>query len=133
FVCCGRRLLLAQQRAATVAGSAGAVEEMARIIAQIRQSWPRVRITLRADSGFANDPLMAWREAYRVDYVFGLARNVRLEAVLAAPLAGARRLCLASGKPARVLRDFPYRTSDSWTRERRGVGRPEHPLAGANP
>jgi hypothetical protein len=41
-----------------------------------------VRIILRADSGFANDPLMGWCEANRVDYVFGLARNRRLEAAL---------------------------------------------------
>ena len=133
YVFCGRHLLLAQQRCANVAGSAGAVEEMARIIAQIRQSWPRVRITLRADSGFANDPLMAWCEANRVDYVFGLARNVRLEAVLAEPLAEAKRLCLASGKPARVFNDFRYRTRDSWSRERRVVGKAEHTLDGANP
>jgi hypothetical protein len=133
YVFCGRYLLLARQRRANVAGSAGAVEEMARIVAQIRRSWPRVRITLRADSGFANDPLMAWCEANRVDYVFGLARNVRLEAVLAEPLAEAKRLCLASGKPARVFRDFRYRTRDSWSRERRVVGKAEHTLEGANP
>ena len=133
YVFCGRHLLLAQQRCANVAGSAGAVEEMARIVAQIRQSWPRVRITLRADSGFSNDALMAWCEANRIDFVFGLARNVRLEAVLAEPLAEAKRLCLASGKPARVFHDFRYRTRDSWSRERRVVGKAEHTLDGANP
>jgi hypothetical protein len=133
YVFCGRHLLLARQRLANVAGSAGAVEEMARIVAQIRRSWPRVRITLRADSGFANDALMAWCEANRVDYVFGLARNVRLQAVLAGPLAEAKRLCLATGKPARVFRDFWYRTRDSWSRTRRVVGKAEHTLEGANP
>jgi hypothetical protein len=133
YVFCGRHLLLARQRCANVAGSAGAVEEMARIVAQIRRRWPRVRITLRADSGFANDPLMAWCEENRVDYVFGLARNPRLEAVLVEPLAEAKRLCLASGKPARVFRDFDYRTLDSWSRTRRVVGKAEHTLEGANP
>ena len=133
YVFCGRHLVLARQRLANVAGSAGAVEEMARIVAQIRQRWPRVRITLRADSGFANDPLMAWCEENRVDYVFGLARNPRLEAVLVEPLAEAKRLCLASGKPARIFRDFQYRTLDSWSRTRRVVGKAEHTLEGANP
>jgi hypothetical protein len=28
------------------------VEDVARIIRQIRQAWPRVKIVLRADSGF---------------------------------------------------------------------------------
>jgi len=133
YVFCGRHLLLARQRCANVAGSAGAVEEIARIVAQIRHSWPRVRITLRADSGFSNDALMAWCEANRIDYVFGLARNVRLQAVLAEPLAEAKRLCLASGKPARVFHDFRYRTRDSWSRERRVVGKAEHTLEGTNP
>ena len=55
---------------------------MARIVAQIRQTWPGVRIILRADSGFSNDPLMNWCEANRVDDVYGLARNPRLEAAL---------------------------------------------------
>ena len=82
YVFCGRHLLLARQRRANVAGSDGAVEEVARIVAQIRQRWPRVRIILRADSGFSNHELMGWCEANRVDYVFGLTRNRRLEAAL---------------------------------------------------
>ena len=133
YVFCGRHLLLARQRRANVAGSDGAVEEMARIIAQIRQRWPRVHIVLRADSGFATDPLMRWCEANRVDYVFGLARNRRLEAGFVEPLAEAKRRCAASGKPARVFRDFSYRTLDSWSRARRVIGKAEHTLDGANP
>lgn len=133
YVFCGRHLLLARQRCANVAGSDGAVEEMARIVAQVRQKWPRVPIILRADSGFSNDPLMSWCEANRVDYVFGLARNRRLEAALIEQLAEAKRLCVTSGKPARVFRDFQYRTIDSWSRARRVVGKAEHTLDGANP
>ena len=130
---CGRHLLLARQRRANVAGSDGAVEEVARIVAQIRQRWPRVRIILRADSGFSNDELMGWCEANRVDYVFGLARNRRLEAALVDELAEAKRLSNASGQPARVFRDFWYCTIDSWRRTRRVIGKAEHTPDGANP
>jgi hypothetical protein len=133
YVFCGRHLLLARQRRADVAGSDGAVEEVARIIAQIRQAWPRVRIVLRADSGFCNDPFMSWCEANRVEYVFGLARNSRLEAALVTQLAQAKELCLGSGRPARVFRDFWYRTLNSWSRTRRVIGKAEHTLDGANP
>ena len=133
YVFCGRHLLLARQRRANVAGSDGAVEEMARIIAQIRRKWRWVRIILRGDSGFANDPLMRWCEANRVDYVFGLARNSRLEAALGNQAVEAKRLCIASGRSARVFRDFRYRTLDSWSRERRVVGKAEHTPDGANP
>jgi hypothetical protein len=133
YVFCGRHLLAAKLRRSNIDGSAGAVEEMARIVAQIRRSWPRVRITLRADSGFARDALMAWCEKNRVDYVFGLARNARLEAALSQELAEAARRCAASGKPARLFRDFHYRTIDSWSRGRRVVGKAEHTPQGANP
>jgi hypothetical protein len=133
YVFCGRHLLLARQRRANVAGSAGAVQEVARIIAQIRRKWPKVRIVLRADSGFANNELMAWCEANRADYVFGLARNPRLERELAGELAEAKRRHLASGAAVRVFRDFRHSTLDSWSRKRRVVGKAEHNQEGANP
>ncbi len=133
YVFCGRHLLLARQRRANVAGSNGAVEEVARIVAQIRRKWPKVGIILRGDSGFANDPLMWWCEENRVDYVFGLARNRRLEAALVEELIEAKCRCLATGQPARLFLDFQYRTIDSWSRARRVVGKAEHTLEGANP
>jgi len=133
YVFCGRHLLLARQRRSNIDGAAGSVEEVARMVAQIRQAWPRTRIILRADSGFAREALMAWCEDNRVDYVFGMARNARLEAMLAAELARAKTLCAATGQAARVFRDFRYQTLDSWSRERRLVGKAEHTPQGSNP
>jgi len=133
YVFCGRHLLLARQRRANVAGSDGAVAEVAHIVARIRRKWPRVRIVLRGDSGFSNDPLMVWCETNRVDYVFGLARNSRLEAALAEQIAEAKQMYLTTGAPARVFRDFRYRTRDSWSRTRRVIGKAEHTTEGANP
>jgi len=133
YVFCGRHLLLARQRCSNIDGAAGSVEEVARMVAQIRQAWPRVKIILRADSGFAREALMAWCEANKVDFLFGLARNNRLETELAGELAQAKALCAASGKAARVFRDFRYQTLDSWSRERRVVGKAEHTPQGSNP
>jgi len=95
--------------------------------------WPKTRIILRGDSGFANDVLMAWCEANGVDYVFGLARNSRLETALEPQLKVAKLLHSGSGTRARVYRDFRYQTLDSWSRERRVVGKAEHNCDGANP
>jgi hypothetical protein len=132
-VFCGRHLLLARQRRSNIDAASGSVEEMARIVAQIRQRWPRVRIILRADSGFAREALMAWCEANAVHYLFGLARNARLQKEIAPKLAEAARLCAAQGKAARVFKDFRYATLDSWSRRRRVVGKAEHTLQGSNP
>ena len=65
YVFCGRHLLAAKLRRSNIDASAGAVDEVARIVSQIRARWPRVEILLRADSGFARDELMAWCEAER--------------------------------------------------------------------
>jgi hypothetical protein len=133
YVFCGRHLLAAKLRRANIDACAGATEEIARIVAQIRRSWPRVEILLRADSGFARDELMAWCEDNSVDYVFGLARNTRLLAEIEAALAGAAAEHTAIGQPARQFRDLTYRTLDSWSRERRVVAKAEHLAMGPNP
>jgi hypothetical protein len=133
YVFCGRHLLAAKLRRSNIDASAGAIEEVARIIGQIRARWPRVQILLRADSGFARDELMTWCEANSVDYVFGLARNERLVGALAEDLATAEADSLARGGPARRFADFGWRTLDSWSRTRRVVAKAEHLPKGANP
>src|SRR3712207_1003021 len=89
YIFCGRHLLAAKLRRSNIGAAAGAVEEMARIVRRIRTRWPKVRILLRADSGFAREALMAWCEANRVDFVFGLARNPRLVEEISVDLAWA--------------------------------------------
>ena len=133
YVFCGQHLLAAKLRRSNIDASAGAIEEVARAIGQIRARWPRVQILLRADSGFARDELMAWCEANGVDYVFGLARNERLVGALAEDLATAEAESLARGGPARRFADFAWRTLDSWSRTRRVVAKAEHLPKGANP
>ena len=133
YVFCGRHLLVAKLRRSNIDASTGAVEEIARIVAQIRQRWPRVRILLRGDSGFAREALMAWCEASRVDYLFGLARNERLVAAIAAELVAASIESMQTGKPARRFRDFTYATLDSWSRERRVIGKAEMTGGEINP
>jgi hypothetical protein len=125
YIFCGRHLLCAKLRRANIDASSGSVEEVARIVAQIRQRWPEARILLRADSGFAPDNLMTWCEQNDVDYLFGLAKNSRLVAEIAAELAEAAEENRQSGKPARRFKDFRYRTHKSWSCERRVVGKAE--------
>ena len=133
YIFCGRHLLAAKLRRSNIDGAAGAVEEVARIIGQIRGRWPRVRIVLRADSGFCRETLMAWCEANRVDYVFGLARNLRLTGEIANEIATARTVAERTGKPARRFKDFRWSTLDSWSRIRRVIGKAEWTQGEANP
>ena len=133
YIFCDRHLLAAKLRRSNIDASKGAEEEVARIVSQIRKAWSRVRIILRADSGFARNTLMDWCEANKIGYIFGLARNARLEKKLAPALEEACLASRASGKPDRVFRDFLWSTKDSWTRRRRVIGKAEWTLKGANP
>jgi hypothetical protein len=125
YVFCDRHLLVAKLRRANIDASAGAIEEIERIVGQIRARWPQVRILLRADSGFAREPLMAWCEANAVDYLFGLAKNDRLIGEIAGELAAAAEDSQHSAKPARRFKDFSYQTRSSWSCQRRVIGKAE--------
>jgi hypothetical protein len=125
YVFCGRHLLAARLRRSNIDAAAGSVEEIGRIVRHIRARWPRVRILLRADSGFAREELMAWCEANRVDYLFGLARNARLVDEIGAQMQAARAESETSGRPARRFCDFAWSTLDSWSRVRRVIGKAE--------
>ncbi len=133
YVFCGRHLLVAKLRRASMDAAAGALEEVARLVARIRARWPHTRIVLRADSGFARDNLMVWCEANGVDYVLGLARNERLVAAIESELDRAVAKSRRTGKPERRFKSFMWMTRSTWSRERRVVAKAEATQGEANP
>ncbi len=133
YVFCGRHLLAAKLRPGNLDAAAGAVEEIARIVAQIRGCWPKVRILLRGDSGFAREELMAWCEANEVHFLFGLQQNVKLNRQITRELKRAKSKSRRTGKPARFFKSFMWMTGRSWSRWRRVVGKAEFTNEGENP
>jgi hypothetical protein len=133
YIFCGDHLLAAKLRRANIDASAGSLEEVARIVGQIRGRCPEVRVVLRADSGFARETLMAWCEANGVDYLFGLARTARLVDEIAAELTEAAAESARTGVPARRFKDFLWATRDSWSRRRRVVAKAEFTRGETNP
>jgi len=133
YIFCGEFLLCARLRRSNIDASSGTVDELQRIVGQIRATWPSVRIIIRADSGFAREEIMTWCEAQAVDYVLGLAKNTRLKRALSKELREAKREHAQTGAPARVFKDFTYKTRKSWSRRRRVVGKAEHLSGGPNP
>ena len=133
YIFCGEHLLCARLRPANIDAAAGSVEELARLVKQLRQAWPQVPIIVRGDSGFCREELMAWCEANQVDYLLGLAKNERLRAEIKAELAQAAAQYQQSGQPARIFKEFHYQTRESWSRARRVVAKAEHLEKGANP
>ena len=134
YIFCGDFLLCARLRESNIDASKGSVEELTRIVAQVRRWWPAVRIIVRADSGFAREELMAWCEAEPgVDYVLGLAKNARLLRMIEAQAGEAAARHARTGAAERVFAELRYQTLETWSRERRVVAKAEHLEKGANP
>jgi len=133
YILCGEFVLCARLRSSNIDASAGALDEVKRIVAQIRAQWPQVEIVLRGDGGFSRDAIMSWCEDHQVDYVFGLAKNKRLVKSIGRPLHEAQLQFEATKQPARTFTEFSYQTRKSWKRPRRVVAKAEHLEKGANP
>jgi Transposase DDE domain group 1 len=133
YIFCGEFLLCARLRSSNIDASAGSVEELQRIVAQIRCVWSQVRIVVRGDSGFCREELLSWCEAEGVDYLLGLAKNERLKAEIEKEMGEAKAQYQETGRAARLFKEFVYQTRESWSRARRVVAKAEHLEKGENP
>ena len=133
YIFCEDQLLCARLRTADRDASDGVLTELERIVSRVRAAWPKVRIILRGDSGFCRDEIMQWCEVNQVDYILGLAKNKRLEAAIVEEMAEAKKQQEESGQGARIFKDFRYRTLNSWSSERRVIGKAEYLSRGDHP
>jgi Transposase DDE domain group 1 len=133
LIFCGRHLLCARLREASVDAAGGITEEIARIVSHIRERWPKTTIIVRADSGFGRDVLMNWCEDNNVYFVLGVAKTSRLIAQIGPEVAEAAAIAAITGNPARRFKEFMWRTRSSWTRARRVIAKAEWTRGEANP
>lgn len=134
YILCGSVVLWAQLRTAEHGAAQGALEALQTVVAAIRRRCPEVRILVRTDSGFCNDPLMTWIESQpNLYYALGLAPNARLTESIQDVLADARAQQCLSGVATRRFKDLSYRTLKTWSRSRRVVAKAEVTLQGDNP
>lgn len=134
YIFCGEHLLCARLRPSNIDAASGSVEELERIVDQIRVRWPKTEIVIRGDSGFCRDAIMDWCEQRPgVHYLLGLAKNARLKRALGRAMQAAQEQYHATNQSARVFDEFRYRTRKSWSCERRVIGKAEHLSKGANP
>jgi Transposase DDE domain group 1 len=112
---------------------ASVVSALVKLLARrLRQTWPQVRLIVRADSGFCRARVLRRLDAWGVGYVIGLQKNSRLlQEVELAHLALQQEHEQRGGKQ-RWIGEFGY-AARSWERERRVVARLEMDQRGANP
>lgn len=133
YVFCGDHLLCSKLQMSNRKACAGADDVLSCIVTQIRAAWPKVKIIVRADSGFGDEDFMRACEELKIDYVLGLKKNNRLITKIEAELKEAEKLSEQRGEAVRIFKEIRYRTLDSWTKSRRVVAKAEHLLKGTNP
>jgi hypothetical protein len=132
YVFCGDELLTSYLRPSNIDAAKHARAVLKLLVAQLREAWPAVKITLRGDSGFCRWRLMRWCDSHGIGYVLGLAQNPVLRRAACDEIARAQRQFQQTGQPQRLFGTFSYAAS-TWDRSRRVIVKAEHTAQGANP
>jgi len=133
YIFCGEHLLCARLRESNIDAAAGSVEELTRIVAQIRARWPQVEIVIRGDSGFCRGDIMAWVTRPRGCTSSSGWRRTSLIKRIGDALHSAERAYHLSGQASRVFEDFSYHTVKSWSQARRVAALRRAPVQGRQP
>jgi len=132
YVFCGEDMLACVLRPSS-RDPASVLSALVKLIARrLRQAWPKVKLIIRGDSGFCRPKALRRFEAWKIDYVLGLAKNQTLEANSAIASLALADCYEAKGTKQRLIGEFQY-AARSWDRERRVIARLEHSALGANP
>ena len=132
YVFCGKQLLVSYLRPSRIDGAKHAWAILALLVKRLRQTWPKVRVLLRADSGFCRWKMLRWCERHRVDYLVGIARNDRLAAQAKAFIDKAEQHFQQTGRKQRRFHEMYY-AAGTWDKRRRIIVKAEHTAQGSNP
>jgi len=132
YVFCGQDMLACVLRPSD-RDPAKILSALVRTLARrLRQTWPQVKLIVRADSGFCRAPALRRFDRWGIDYVIGLQKNsILLQRVALAELALAEDYAREQTKQ-RLIGEFDY-GARTWNRARRVIARLEHDARGANP
>jgi hypothetical protein len=98
----------------------GAIPLLRRLLARLRVAFPRARLRIRLDGGFASPEVFEFLEAEGVEYVVAMASNVRLVKRSRRLMGRARMLSKASGQTEHLYGETRY-AARKWTRKRRVI------------
>lgn len=108
-------------RAGNAPAKQGAIGILDRVIEQLRAAFPKARILVRLDGGFAGPELLNFLEdEAKVDYIIGMAENKVLKRRARRLMGTARRLSKRRGKTANVFGQTRY-AAKSWKDRKRRV------------
>lgn len=132
YVFCGSQLLCAYLRPANIDGARHAWAILSLITKRLRREWPGVKIIFRGDSGFCRWKMLRWCDRNSVDYIVGLAKNSRLNAIGSGLINDAEDRFEQTGEKQRLFSEFDYAAA-TWDRKRRVIMKAEYSSMGSNP
>lgn len=113
-----QHLVAALWRPGTAHAALGSRAILRRLLPRLEQAFPRAKIRLRADAGFAIPKLYEYLERKGLEYVIGFQNNKKLARLTQPLLQRARAVSAATGESARVYSDMLYQAK-TWSRQRR--------------
>ena len=119
-----QHVIAALLRPGTGAATRGVRGLLRRLFIKLRTLFPRARLRVRADAGFADGKLLAFLDAAEVEYVLGLAGNRRLDKRVRRLLGRARMQARATGETATLYGETRY-AARRWERKRRIIMKAE--------
>ncbi|MDZ7802096.1 MAG: IS1380 family transposase [Trueperaceae bacterium] len=102
----------------------GATGLLRRILARLRAAFPKARLRVRLDGGFATPHVFDFLEGQGVEYVVGIGKNPVLERLAEPRMREVREASAASGQSERRYGHAPYQAR-SWPHERTVVYKSE--------
>ena len=119
-----QHVVAAVLRPGTGAATRGVRGLLRRLFSKLRTLFPRARLRVRADAGFAEGKLLAFLDAAGVEYVLGLTGNRRLDQRVRRLLGRARMQARTSGETATLYGETRY-AARRWARKRRIIMKAE--------
>jgi Transposase DDE domain group 1 len=124
-------LLAARLRQGRAASNARIIPLLLRIVPRLQREFPKARIKLRADAGFAMPLLYEFCEFFGIQYTIGMGTNSRLQGPAQRLQRRLARRYRRTAEPQRSFSSFRYR-AHSWSHQRRIAYKGEHTAAGTN-
>ena len=113
-------LCAAVLRPGNAVASRGAIGILWRILKRVWSAFPKARVRVRLDGGFADPLLLDFLDAMGVEYVVAMAKNAVLSRRAEPTMEQARQHSEVSGKTEHVYGETRY-AAESWWAERRMI------------
>lgn len=107
-------------RPGNVTAQVGAIGILSRVFARLRAAFPKARLRVRLDGGFASSEMFDFLEAQRVDYVVAMAKNSVLQGFSEPLMVPIRQHSQASGQTEHAYGECRY-AAGTWRHARRVI------------